>query len=185
MPRIQSVEPDQASGKAKELLDAVKATLGVTPNMTKAMAASPATLEGYLALSGALGAGGIGAAVAERIALGVAETNGCSYCLSAHSYLAENVAKLDAGEIERARHFESGDADAAAALRFAGAVLGTRGGVSNTDVDAARQAGLTEAQLADIVGLVALNVFTNYFNKTFDVEVDFPRVDAHEHALPA
>ena len=43
----------------------------------------------------------------------------------------------------------------------------------------------SDEELADIVGLVAVNVFTNYFNKTFDVEVDFPRVDPHEHALAA
>jgi uncharacterized peroxidase-related enzyme len=184
VPRIQPVEPDQAHSKAKELLEAVNAKLGVTPNMTKAMAASPATLEGYVALSGALAAGSMSAAVAERIALGVAERNGCSYCLSAHSYLAERVAKVDGAEIERARHFESEDGHAAAALRFARAVLDNRGG-SGADVEAARRAGLTDPQLADIVGLVAVNVFTNYFNKTFDVDVDFPRVDPHEHALVA
>jgi uncharacterized peroxidase-related enzyme len=184
MPRIQSVEPDQATGKARDLLDTVKAKLGVTPNMTKAMAASPATLEGYLGLSGALGAGSIDAATAERIALGVAEINECSYCLSAHTYLAENVAKLDETEIERARQFQSADDHAAAVLRFARAVVGARGG-SNADVEAARGAGLMDEELADIVGLVAVNVFTNYFNKTFDVDVDFPRVDPHEHALAA
>ena len=125
------------------MLDAVKAKLGVTLNMTKAMAASPATLEGYLGLSGALGAGSIDAATAERIALGVAEINECSYCLSAHSYLAENVAKLDETEIERARRFQSADDHAAAVLRFARAVVGARGG-SNADVEAARGAGLTD-----------------------------------------
>ena len=114
----------------------------------------------------------------------MAEINECSYCLSAHSYLAENVAKLDETEIERARRFQSGDDHAAAVLRFARAVVHARGG-SNAYVEAARGAGLTDEELADIVGLVALNVFTNYFNKTFDVDVDFPRVDPHEHALAA
>jgi uncharacterized peroxidase-related enzyme len=185
MTRIAPIDPESATGKVQRLLDAVHRKLGTTLNMTKAMAASPATLEGYLGLSGALGAGAISAATAERIALGVAEWNGCSYCLSAHSYLAENVAKLDAAEIERARRFESSDDDASAALRFARRVLYTRGGISEADVEAARAAGLSDAQLADIVGHVAVNVFTNYFNKAFDVEVDFPRVDPHEHALAA
>jgi uncharacterized peroxidase-related enzyme len=179
MSRIQSVDPKQATGKTKKLLDAVEAKLGVTPNMTKAMAASPATLEGYVSLSSALGS--VPAAIAERIALGVAETNGCSYCLSAHSYLAENVAKLDSLEIQRARHFESKEKRAAAALRFARAVLETRGGVSDADIGSARRAGLADRELADIVALVAVNVFTNYFNKAFNVDVDFPRVDPHDH----
>jgi AhpD family alkylhydroperoxidase len=184
VPRIHSIDPEEATGKAKDLLDAVNAKLGVVPNMTKAMAVSPEVLEGYLGQSGALGAGSITAATAERIALGVAERNACSYCLSAHSYLAENVAKLDGDEIERARQFESEVPTAAAALRFAEAVLDGKG-ASSVDVEAAKEAGLTERQLAEIVGHVGVNVLTNYFNKTFDVVIDFPQVDPHEHAVAA
>ncbi len=106
MARIPYINPAQADGKPKELLDAVQAKLGTTPNMMKAMAGSP-PLEGYLGLSGALGAGSIRPAVAERIALAVAESNECSYCLSAHSYLAEHVAKINAADIEQARQYRS------------------------------------------------------------------------------
>jgi hypothetical protein len=56
MSRIQRIAPESANGKAKELLSAVKAKLGLVPNITRAMANSPAALEGYLGLNSALGA---------------------------------------------------------------------------------------------------------------------------------
>jgi uncharacterized peroxidase-related enzyme len=184
MTRIDPVEYATASGHEKELLDAVKGLLGATPNMTTTMARST-VLDGWLGLNGALRKGSIGAADGERIALAVAEANGCSYCLSAHAYLATNVVRLDDEEIHRARHFDSADPKSAAILAFARTVVATRGGVSDSDLAAARDAGLSDAELGDIVGHVAVNVLTNYFNKAFDVDVDFPVVEPHEHALAA
>ena len=174
--RIAHVDPAEASGRTKELLDGVNATLGVVPNMVKTMAGS-AVLEGYLGLSGALARGRIRPSVAERIALAVAESNECSYCLSVHSYLAEHAARIDSTDIGAARAFQSADAKAAAALAFAQAVMVTRGEVDDGTLEAARRAGLDDAELAEIVGHVAVNVLTNYFNKTFAVELDFPPVE--------
>ena len=182
MPRITPIDPACARGRAKELLDAVRASLGATPNMTTTMARS-AVLEGWLGLNGALHKGSITTADGERIAIAVAQANDCSYCLSAHTYLGTNVARLDGAEIDRARSFASADPKSAAVLAFAEAVLRTTGGVSDADVDAARQAGLTDAELGDIVGHVAVNVLTNLFNRTFAVDVDFPVVEPRQHAV--
>ena len=66
--------------------------LGMVPNLFRVVANSPAAPEGYLGLSGALTKGSLPAATRERIALAVVEVNGCRYCLSAHSYLGENIA---------------------------------------------------------------------------------------------
>jgi uncharacterized peroxidase-related enzyme len=184
MARIDPVDYETSGGRTKELLDAVKAALGATPNMTTTMAHS-AVLEGWLGLNGALRNGSISGADGERIALAVAEANECSYCLSAHAYLATNVANLDVGEVERARRFESSSSSSAAVLAFARAVVETRGQVSDGDIDTAHDAGLTDVQLADIVGHVAVNVLTNYFNRAFDVEVDFPVVTPHAHRTAA
>lgn len=176
MPRIAPLDPAAASGTAKELLDAVQAKLGATPNMMRTMAVAPAVLEGYLGLAGALAGGRLGGALGERIALEIAEANACAYCLSAHAYLGEHLAKLSDAEIEAARH---GRADARrdqAALAFARAVLDARGDVSDADLAAARDAGLGDAELAEVVAHVALNVFTNYFNRAAGVEIDFPVV---------
>ena len=173
MARIDIPDPANAEGRAKELLDTVRSKYGATPNSMKAMAGS-AVLEGYLGLSSALASGSIRPAISERIALGVAERNECSYCLAAHSYVAEHVLKIAAHEIANARDFRSGDAKAQAALRFAEAVLTGRGAVADREFDAARASGLTDAELAEIVAHVALNVLTNFFNHAFEVDIDFP-----------
>jgi uncharacterized peroxidase-related enzyme len=176
MARINPVDYADSEGEVRQLLDAVSSKLGATPNMTTTMARS-AVLKGWLGLSDALGNGAISGADGERIALGVAEANECSYCLSAHTYLAVNVFRLDADEVARARRFESSDPKSAAILAFATAILETKGGVSEADVEAARATGLGDAELSEIIGHVAVNVLTNYFNKAFEVEVDFPVVE--------
>jgi AhpD family alkylhydroperoxidase len=181
MARIAPLAHANAQGRPKQLLDAVRASLGVTPNMTLTMARST-VLEGYLGLSGALSKGSIGAADAERIALAVAEYNACGYCLSAHTYLATSAVHLPNGEIQAARRFASSDPRAAAVLAFAAAVLQTRGGVADSDIDTARVAGLSDTELSEIVGHVAVNVLTNYFNRAFEVDVDFPVVQPALHA---
>jgi uncharacterized peroxidase-related enzyme len=182
--RIPTVEASAAA--AKPLLAAVQAQLGVVPNLMKLVGHSPAALEGYLSLNGALGKGTLGVQLRERIALAVAERNGCDYCLSAHSYLARHVAKLGAQEIEAARDGTSSDAQARAALTFASRVLDTRGHVADADLAAVRAAGLDEAAVIEIVANVALNVLTNYVNSVAQTDVDFPKVSPrHAEALAA
>lgn len=158
------------------LLEAVNKQLGVVPNLMKVIGNSPAALNGYLSLKGALGNGSIGAKTGERIALAVAEFNGCSYCLSAHSYLAANLAKLDAAEIERNRHGKSEDSRAAAAVRFALQVAKSRGHVSDSEVESVKAAGFSNAEVIEIILHVALNTLTNYVNEVARTTIDFPVV---------
>ncbi|WP_067722872.1 carboxymuconolactone decarboxylase family protein [Nocardia yamanashiensis] len=181
MSRLPLIQPDTASGKAADLLAGVQKALGVTPNMTKAMVNSPAVLEAYLGFSGALGSGALSAGIRERIALLVAEENGCDYCLSAHSYIGANIAKLSIEEIEASRHGDSVDPKAAAVLTFATAVVRTRGGVEEADIKSAQAAGLTDGEITEVIANVALNVFTNYLNKAVETDIDWPVVRHHEH----
>ncbi|TCR91203.1 putative peroxidase-related enzyme [Rhizobium sp. BK376] len=129
-----------APAKSQPMLEAGK-QLGVVPNLFRLVATSPAALEGYLGVSGALAKGTLSAATRERIALAVAEVNGCSYCLSAHSYLAKNIAKLDEAEITANRDGHSNDAKADVAVHFAAKLAHARGRVSEADVDAVKSAG--------------------------------------------
>ena len=169
---------ESAPTASQPLLEAVKKQIGVVPNLFRLVANSPAALEGYLGLSGALGKGALPAATRERIALAVAEINGCNYCLSAHTYLGKNVAKLDDAEIAANRAGSSNDAKADAAVRFAAKVTQQRGKVSAEDVLAVKSAGYSEAQIIEIVQHVALNTWTNYINEVAQTEIDFPVVQA-------
>jgi alkylhydroperoxidase family enzyme len=89
---------------------------------------------------------------------------------------------LNQAQIDGARHLESSDPRTLAALTFAQSVIDRRGGVGESDIKAVRTAGFSDAEIAEIVAAVALNFFTNFFNRAFDVDVDFPRVEAHNHA---
>ncbi|MFL6656750.1 MAG: carboxymuconolactone decarboxylase family protein [Massilia sp.] len=141
---------------SQPLLDAVHKQLGVIPNLMKMVGNSPAALEGYLSLNGALAKGVLNVQLRERIALATAQANGCDYCLAAHSYLATNLAKVDAAELAAARLAHSADAKADAALQFAAQVLASRGHVSTDDLGAVRAAGFDDAAVVEIVLNVAL-----------------------------
>lgn len=169
---------DAAPAAAKPLLEAVNKQLGSVPNLFRVVANSPAALEGYLGLSGALGKGSLPAATRERIALAVAETNGCDYCLAAHSFLGKKFAKLDEAEILANRSGHSGDSKADAAVQFAVAVTTARAHVSDHDLRAVKLAGYDDAQVVEIILHVALNTLTNYVNTVARTEVDFPAVTA-------
>ena len=173
---------DTAPAASRPLLDAVKELLGVVPNLFRMVANSPAALEGYLGMNGALSKGKLSAATRERIALAVAEVNGCSYCLSAHTYLAANVAKLDETEIMANRHGGSQDPTAAAAVKFAVKVAQLRGHVGDDDLRAVRAAGYVDAQIIEIVQHVALNTWTNYINEVAKTDIDFPVVRVEKAA---
>ena len=167
-----------APAASQPLLQAVEKQLGAAPNLFRLIANSPAALEGYLSLSGALAKGSLPAPTRERIALAVAEVNGCGYCLAAHSYIAAKMAKLDPAEIAANRRGRSTDPKADAAVRFATSVVKARGHVSDDEVKAVKLAGYSEAQVVEIVLHVALNTLTNYANEVAQTVVDFPAVEA-------
>lgn len=169
---------ETAPAAAQPLLEAVKKMLGSVPNLFRITANSPAALEGYLGLNGALAKGSLDAPTRERIALAVAQINGCDYCLAAHTYLGTHVAKLDEAEIAANRAGKSQDEKAEAAIRFAAALVNTRGHVSDADVSAIKAAGYSEAEIVEIVAHVALNTLTNYLNSALDTPIDFPVVSA-------
>lgn len=171
-PASVAASPAAAQGP----LEAVRKQLGVVPNLFRLVANSPAALEGYLGLNGALAKGAIDAKTRERLALAVAELNGCDYCLSAHAYLGKNVAKLDDAEMLANREGGSSDPKADAALRFAAKVVRARGHVADGDVQAVKAAGYGDAEVVEIVLLVALNTLTNYVNNVAATEIDFPVV---------
>jgi uncharacterized peroxidase-related enzyme len=182
MSRITIPSVDQSLAASKPLLAAVQQQLGVVPNLMKLVGHSPAALEGYLSLNGALAKGKLNPQLREQIALAVAEYNGCDYCLSAHDYLGRNVAKLSQADIDLAREARASDTHASAALRFARQVAVSRGRVSDADLSALRSAGFDEASTVEIVATVALNVLTNYINNVAQTDIDFPKVSAKQAA---
>jgi len=182
MTRLTALTPETVTGKTKDLFNAIHSKFGVVPNMMRTMANSPVFLQAYLDLSGALASGALGVKTSALLALAVAEANRCNYCLSAHTYLGANLAKLDAEAMDAARHGMAKNPKTSAFLKFAQIIVAKRGLVGEADVAEVKAAGATEAEVAEIVGHVALNTLTNYFNNTAKTEIDFPLVEAHEAA---
>jgi uncharacterized peroxidase-related enzyme len=175
MNRITPVELENADPKSRALLEAAQKKMGMIPNMLKTLGHSSAALEAYMSLSGALAGGSLSARIREQVALAAAGVNGCDYCASAHTAIGKSL-KIDESELERNLAGASDDATTAAALAFVGAVIENRGKVSDAELQAVRDAGFTDGEIAELVAAIALNTLTNFFNRLADPEIDFPVV---------
>ena len=177
MPRLKAIEPDQATGQAKQLLDALNDKFGMVPNLARTLANSPAALQGYLAFGEALEGGVLSAKLREQIALTVSEANGCGYCVAAHCAIGKSVGLSDS-ELTDGRQSSSPDSKVGAALHFSKHLVENRGWVGDKDLDRVRRAGHGDGEIAEIVAIVAWKTFANYFNHVAGTDVDFPAVSA-------
>jgi AhpD family alkylhydroperoxidase len=130
--------------------------------LTLSLGTSPAAREGYVALRKALAKGSLPGRLQEKIALLVADRNGCAYCAAAHAELAAKMG-IDDDEIAASRQASSADGKEDATLKLAAAMVDRRGGVSDEELARARAAGLGDAEIVEVVANVALNLFRNYF----------------------
>lgn len=176
MPRIAPIDTAHADADVQATLLAVKAKVGMVPNLFSTFAQSPAVLSGYLALSDALGKGVLTAKQREIVSLAVAQANECHYCLSAHTLMGKGAGLSPEG-IRKAREGKADSTIDAAVASFARRVVDTRGQVSDADLAAVRSAGLRDAHIIEIIGNVAINVLTNYTNNVALTNIDFPKVD--------
>ena len=173
MNRVTQPDPSQATGKTKQLFEAVQARLGMVPNLIRVLGTAPAALEGYLNFCDALAEGGLSVKIREQIALTVAESNLCRYCLSEHSFTGSKVGLTDA-EIADARCANATDDKTDAALKLARSIVVYRGEISDADLSKARAAGLTDSDIIETIANVVVNIFTNYVTHVARTEVDFP-----------
>ncbi len=176
MPRLNPIDPSQAEGKAKTLLDGVQKALGMTPNLMRTMAASPAVLEAYLGFSQALSGGSLGPELREVIALAVAGANECQYCVSAHTAIGKMLG-VDDAELAKNQQGHSGDPKIEAVLQFARAVVERHGWVRDEELRRVRDAGYGDGEIGEIVATVGINIFTNYFDHVARTDIDFPVVE--------
>lgn len=175
MPRSAALKPDQVPVESKPTLDAFTKNIGFTPNMLATFAQSPIAFNAWATLLGSLSKA-LDVKTRDSIGLAVSEVNGCNYCLTVHSFTAEHMAKMQPDEIVLARKGHAPDPKRDAAIRFARRAIETRGKVSDADLKAIRDAGYTDANVMEILALVAMYSMTNFLNNVFDPERDFPPV---------
>jgi AhpD family alkylhydroperoxidase len=167
---------EQAPAASRPMLRAAAGRFGRVPNMALLLSVSPAALQGYLALLAALDGGSLGAQTSSRIALAVAEANGCQYGLSLHTFRARNGIGLDDAEITANRNGASNDPQADAAVSFAARLVRAQGAVGDDDIGALKAAGYDDGQIIEIILHAGLNTLAGTINKVCQPDIDFPLI---------
>ena len=175
MQNLKRLNPADATGKTKGIFDALQKSLGTVPNLMRTLGNSPAALNAYMGFNAALGESKIPATLRELLAVTVANANACDYCLSAHNALGK-LAGLSSDDLSLAQNAEAHDHKTGVALRFAAAIVQKRGMLGASDVKTMHNAGYSDGEIAEIIAVVAINIFTNYFNHIAGTDIDFPVV---------
>ncbi len=156
-------------------LNAVKAQVGMIPNLYAVLAKAPSALASLLGLNKAIGSGKLTGAEREIIALATSQANGCQYCLSAHTLLGKN-AGLSLEQTLQARAGKGAADRSTAIAALAKAIVEQRGHVNTVALDGFKAAGLSEADILEVVANVTATTLTNYTNNIARTAIDFPVV---------
>ncbi|MFF5920062.1 carboxymuconolactone decarboxylase family protein [Streptomyces flavochromogenes] len=169
--RLTALTPEQAPGRAGELLTDIARRHGSAGEMVSTMAHSPALLDGCLNLSRAMKRVKIPRALSEKLSLAVREWIGCGTCAEAHR-AAGRAAGLSETDIELARQGTSTDPREAALIGLALRVLAEPGSLSDEDIVEVRAHGWSDRVIAEVVGVVTLNLLTGAFNLLAGIQPD-------------
>lgn len=173
MRNLEALSRDQVAPETQEVFDALNAKVGMVPNLYATVANSHKALTTMLSATETLASGEFNGKEVEAIALAVGQANGCGYCLSAHT----TIGKMQGFTEEQTLEIRQGtiaDEKLSALTTLANDIVISRGRPTQSYVDSFFSAGYSKASLAELIGLVALNTFTNYTNNLAGTEIDFP-----------
>jgi AhpD family alkylhydroperoxidase len=179
MPRITPATIESAPEASKPILEGIKGSIGRVPNLLATLGNSPAALMSYTKQKEALKAGSLGDQFGESIALAMAAFTGCEYCACAHNAIGKMVGLPDE-ECELNRKGQASDPKVQAALNFSRSIVETKGYATNEVFSAAKEAGLNDADILEILAITMFNLYTNYANHFLETEIDFPMVEFDE-----
>lgn len=172
-PRLNSIEPESATGKTAAIYGQVKSLMRMVPNLYKGLANSPQALEAYLALDRFISDGSLTPAEQQVVRMVASVHNECTYCVAAHT-LGLKGAGVDDAAILDIRRGTSDDPKRQALIVFTQEILSTKGFVSDDDLAAVRAAGYTDQNIADIMVVITQKTLSNYFNHIHETVLDLP-----------
>lgn len=179
MQRIAATTPHSAPPGSQHALAAVVGRMGRVLNIHATMAASPAVISAYDALSRSIQEHGtFDGRTREAIALTVASVNDCGYCQAAHTALGTRAGLSPEQMIAIRRGEPIGDALLDTLCRVTREATASTGSVTDRTWDAALDAGWHVNQLAETFVHLIANTFTNYFNHYAHTELDLPPAPA-------
>jgi uncharacterized peroxidase-related enzyme len=166
---LQNAEP-----KARAILERAKAQMGFIPNMYAVMANSPGLLETYMdGYDRFRKDSGLTPAEQEVVFLTISRTNGCDYCVAAHSLIADQMSKVAPAVTEAIRDGRAiPDPKLAALSAFTDVLLSKRGLPSKADVAAFLAAGYGERQILELILAISVKTLSNYSNHLFHTTLD-------------
>lgn len=166
--------PESAPADSQPALQALKASVGMIPNLAAAMAESPKLIEAFVAVRGIYQSGTFTPAEREAISLANAVENGCVYCRAIHATFAlqngmspETVRGLRETELPK-------DPKLGALVAYARAVLRGRGKVDAPVLAAFYEAGYSRAQALEVLVATAVSAIANYAEHLIRPELDAP-----------
>ncbi len=172
MLKLDTLNKETATGNAQEILGAVEGKYGFVPNLLATFAHSPAVLEAYTGLQGALDKTRLTPVEQQAVLIAISVENGCEYCVPAHSTVAGMVG-VEAGILAELRAgAKVSDPKLDALVTFVRAVVRAQGRVSQDTVDAFFAAGYDKTHVLEVITGVALKTISNYTNHIFDVDLD-------------
>lgn len=166
---------DTAPEASRPIFDALKQKFGSVPNLFATYGHSPNALAGLLAASAELDKGQFGLAEREIIYLINSEVNACHYCISAHSFIAEKLAKESPDVLLKLRKAQpTGNAKYDALANLTRAIGLRKGHGVEAEVKAFFDAGYNQAALVEVALIIGLNSANNYLNHLAGTPIDFP-----------
>lgn len=177
MPLLNALKKEETQSPNTEIFEALEGKIGMVPNIYASMANSPVALKAILEFGETLKGGSYSLKEVEAIALAIAEQNSCQYCLSAHTAIGKSAGFSDEETLDL-RQAKSGDAKLQALVNLTKDITVSHANPSQENLDQFFAAGYDHAAFVELIGLIALNTFTNYFNHINNTEVDFPQAEA-------
>lgn len=165
---------ETSTGEAHALLETAKAKLGFVPNMYGYMAKLPPVLANYMSSYDAFRSqSGFTSAEQETVFLTVSRVNGCTYCMAAHSMIADKKSRVPLASLDALRSGEElPDAKLQAVAAMTEAMVVSRGNPGKAPIEAFLAAGYTEQHVFGIVLAIAAKTFSNYVNHLAGTPVD-------------
>lgn len=180
MLELEPLSPEDAPDAVADILRGAQRRVGFVPNMQGILAHAPAALGTYSHGNKLLAQSSLSAAERTVVFIAASRSNGCTYCVAAHSAGASVGAEV----LTALRGGARIDADPRldALRRFTEQLVEQQGRVSAEQLRDFLAAGFGEAQVLDVVTAVALKTLTNYVGHLTRVSLD----DAFcAHSYPA
>lgn len=163
-----------APEKSRPVLEVLKQSFGLIPNLAATMAESPVLLSGFIGAFQNFHGGSFSQAQRQVLLLGNAVANRCAWAVAFHSTLALKEG-VTAGDVQAIREQRLPQQPELAALTtLTRALLEKRGHLSDHDLSSFERAGFGPDQVLEVIAGLAVSTMANYAGNITQPAVEAP-----------